>query len=83
MKPVETKTTNAVYTLDGCADLPATKYIHQGSGEAGIETVWELSPEELAQVQKDGKVFLYVQGESIPPVLLTTESMIVTEEGEG
>lgn len=28
MKPIETSTTNAVYTLEGCYDLPVTKYIN-------------------------------------------------------
>ncbi len=32
MKPIETKTTNCVYTLEGCHDLPATNF-HSNVGE--------------------------------------------------
>lgn len=35
MKPVETSTCNAVYTLEGCNDLPVTKYINANNGEDG------------------------------------------------
>jgi len=83
MKPVETSTCNAVYTLEGCNDLPVTKYINANNGEEGVESVWELSPDEIKQVQETGKVYLYIQGAAVPPVLLTTESQIYfQEEGE-
>lgn len=82
MKPVETENTNAVYTLEGCLDLPVTKYINANNGEEGVESVWELSPDEIKQIQETGKVYLYIQGSTIPPVLLTTESQIYfMEEG--
>lgn len=78
MKPIKTKTCNAVYTLEGCNDLPATQYVTENTNQPGVETCWELSPDELEQVKKTGKVFLYIQGNAVPPVLLTTESCIVT-----
>lgn len=82
MKPVATETTNAVYTLEGCHDLPVTKYTNANNGEEGVESVWELSPDEIKQIQETGKVFLYIQGAAVPPVLLTTESQIYfMEEG--
>lgn len=80
MKPVQTETTNAVYTLEGCNDLPVTKYTNANNGEEGVESVWELSPDEITQVMETGKVFLYIQGSAIPPVLLTTESQIYFQE---
>ena len=80
MKPVETKTTNAVYTLEGCNDLPVTKYTNVDNGEDGVESCWELTPDEIKQVQETGKIYLYIQGNVVPPVLLTTESMIISQE---
>lgn len=80
MKPVETSTCNAVYTLEGCNDLPVTKYINANNGEEGVESVWELTPDEIKQVQETGKVYLYIQGAAVPPVLLTTESQIYFQE---
>ena len=83
MKPVKTETCNAVYTLKGCHDLPVTKYVNANNNEEGIESCWELTPEEIKQIQETGKVYLYIQGNVVPPVLLTTESMIFfKEEGE-
>lgn len=83
MKPVETNTCNAIYSLEGCHDLPVTKYINANNGEEGIESVWELTPDEIKQIQETGKVYLYIQGAAVPPVLLTTESQIYfMEEGE-
>ena len=80
MKPVRTETTNAVYTLEGCNDLPVTKYINVDNHEEGVESVWELTPEEIEQVQQTGKVYLYIQGQVVPPVLLTTESMVFFQD---
>lgn len=83
MKPIKTETCNTVYTLEGCNDLPVTKYTNANNGEEGVESAWELSPDEIKQVQETGKVFLYIQGSKVPPVLLTTESQIYfKEEGE-
>ena len=82
MKPVKTETCNAVYTLEGCQDLPVTKYINGDNDERGVESCWELTPEEIKQIQETGKVYLYIQGDTVPPVLLSTESYICFEEGE-
>lgn len=80
MKPVMTDTCNTVYTLEGCNDLPVTKYTNVNNGEEGVESVWELSPDEIKQIQETGKVYLYIQGATVPPVLLTTESQIYLKE---
>lgn len=80
MKPIETETTNAVYTLEGCNDLPVTKYTNVDNKEEGVESCWELTPEEIKQVTKTGRIYLYIQGQVIPPVLLTTESMVFFQE---
>ena len=85
MKPVQTETCNAVYTLEGCQDLPVTKYMNVDNHEEGVESCWELTPDEIKQVQETGKIYLYIQGNVVPPVLLTTESMVFIpgEEKEG
>lgn len=80
MKPIETETSNAVYTLEGCQDLPVTKYINEATNESGVESCWELTPEEIKQIQETGKIYLYIQGNVVPPVLLTTESCIYFKE---
>lgn len=80
MKPIETESTNALYTLEGCNDLPVTKYTNVDNHEEGVESCWELTPEEIETVTKTGKIYLYIQGQVIPPVLLTTESMVFFQE---
>ena len=76
MIPVKTDYSNVVFTADGCEDLPATLAVNE-NGVPEIETCWTLSDEELAQVNKDRRIFLYVMGRSIPPVLLTAASQLV------
>lgn len=80
MKPIATENCNAVYTLEGCNDLPVTKYINANNGEEGVESVWELSPDEIKKLQDTGKIYLYIQGTTVPPVLLTTESQLYFKE---
>lgn len=82
MKPISTDTTNAVYTLEGCNDLPVTKYMNVDNHEEGVESCWELTPDEIKQVQETGKIYLYIQGNVVPPVLLTTESMVFIPDEE-
>ena len=80
MKPVVVPKTNVVFTAEGCFDLPAVRATDANTGADEIETCWELSDDELEQIVKNKRVYLYVRGRSIPPVLLTVESIL--EEGE-
>lgn len=80
MKPIKTATCNAVYTLEGCAELPVTKYINTNNQEEGVESCWELTEEERLKVLNSGKIYLYIQGATVPPVLLTTDSQIFFNE---
>ena len=75
MKPIKTEHSNVVFVKEGCLDLPGTAYKY-ADGTPGVETCWELSPEELEQVNKTGRIYLYVMGRSIPPVALTAASQI-------
>lgn len=84
MKPVRTETTNAVYTLEGCNDLPVTKYENVDNKEMGVESCWELDAKDLENIKNNGgRVYLYIQGAVVLPVLLTTESMVFFKEGDG
>lgn len=84
MKPVRTETTNAVYTLEGCQDLPVTRYTNVMNNEQGVESCWELDEQDLENIKNNGgKVYLYIQGAVVPPVLMTTESMVFFQEGKG
>lgn len=84
MKPIRTETTNAVYTLEGCQDLPVTRYTNDENLETGVESCWEMDAQDLENIKNNGgKIYLYIQGSAVPPVLLTTESCIYfKEEGE-
>lgn len=82
MKPIKTATNDVNYILEGCRDLPATRYETE-QGKTGIESCWELEPGELEQIQKTGKVYLYIMGDMVPPVLLTTESCLIFPEQKG
>lgn len=40
--------------------------------------------EDLENIKNNGgRVYLYIQGAVVPPVLLTTESMVFFKEGDG
>lgn len=74
MKPIRTKTTNAIYEAEGCGDLPVTYY--KEDDEVYIESCWELTSEEIKQVQETGKIYLSIRSEVVPPVSLSTETFI-------
>ena len=75
MRPLKFKGCNIVYgaTQKEYQPLPAER---RGMVETGeILTCWELSPEELKQVQETGKIWLSVLtfGQPLQPVYLATE----------
>ena len=73
MNPITTERTNVTYTAEGCSDLPASILMNPESGNWEVETCWELSDEEVEQIIKDRKIYLYIQGKAVPPLLLTTK----------
>lgn len=75
MKPIKTEYSNVIYTAEGCYDLPAT-LVRLPDGHEEVEVVWELTDEEVEQVVRDRRVFLYLVGRSIPPLSLNTECCI-------
>lgn len=76
MKPIKTDYSNIIYVAKGCNDLPAT-LIKSPCGKDEVETCWELTDEEVEQVVKDKRVYLYIMGRSVPPLYMTTESNVV------
>lgn len=79
MKPIETETTNCVYTLEGCQDLPATNFL-SNVGE-GVEVCFEVSDEELEKIKKTKRVYLDILGRSVPPICLNTFTSLI-ESGD-
>ena len=73
MTPIRTDYSNVTYTAEGCFDLPATIADRQ-DGSQEVETVWELTDEELEQINKDRRVYLYIMGRQMPPVFLSVKS---------
>lgn len=83
MFPVKTNHTNTNFTKEGCQDLPGTTYRYE-DGSTGIETCWELTPEDLEKLLKMEHpcIFVYMQGVTVPPMLLSTECLIQFNDTE-
>ena len=75
MIPVKTKHSNLTLVAEGCGDLPATLVVND-AGQEELETCWELSDDDLERIIKDRRVYLYTMGRTVPPMLMTTESLI-------
>lgn len=73
MKAIKTETANAVFVKEGCYDLPGTRFAY-ADGTPGIETCFEFTPEELEQINKTGRIYLYMLGTTVPPLYLSTTS---------
>ena len=82
MTPIRTEHSNITYTAEGCYDLPAT-LVKLPDGHEEVETVWELTDEEIEQIIQNRKVYLYIIGRSVPPVCLATEACIEVEREGG
>lgn len=78
MKPIQTKTTNAVYTLEGCHDLPVTRF--ESNVGIGVEACFELEPGELEEIKRTGKVYLDILGDEVPPVRIAAASALIEEK---
>lgn len=75
MKPVRTDKTNRVYSAEGCEDLPAT-VIEFTDNTTGVETCFELSPEEIEEVVKTGRIYITFEGHQIIPFLVNVSSFL-------
>ena len=83
MKPIETPDTNAVFVAPDCFDLPATKCHDPETGKDYVQTVWELSPNDLKKINETGLIYVSVMGDGIPPILVSAESLLADENGGG
>lgn len=80
MKPITTEHTNSVLKVpEGqekeVMDLPITR-LKFGDGTRAVESCWELSKEELEEVKKTGRIHFTCIGNTHPPILLTTKSLL-------
>lgn len=83
MKPIIFDECNTIYGKEQPQynPLPAF-FIPDGSGQ--VITCWELTAEEIATIQKTGKIWLRLLtfGHPLPPLLLTTEKGdVIGQEG--
>lgn len=77
MRPVKLKEANFTYTAPKgvpatkCEDLP----VYRATGDLGVMNVscWEVTDDELYQIETTRKVWLCVIGAQHPPVMLFTE----------
>lgn len=81
MKPVVTKDTNATFVTEGCFDLPATKCHDPETGINYVETVWELSIEDLKKLNETGLLYISVMGNGIQPIRVGTDSFLAPDAG--
>lgn len=80
MIPIQTPDTNAVFVAPGCGDLAATKCHDPETGRDYVQTVWQLSIEELKRIQETGLIYVSVMGNGIQPILVSTESILADEK---
>lgn len=70
MEPIKTISTNSIYRLAGCEDLPATRGEMQT--DAGpipiVETTWKLTEEEKEELIRTGLVRVRFVGSTIIPM---------------
>lgn len=60
---------------EDCYGLPVNQAYYQNSNGYGVPCLiscWQLSPEELEEVKRTGKIFLSITGAGMPPVSLYT-----------
>ena len=82
MVPIQTNTTNIIFRAPGLMDLPATQGSIQSqnpeTGEAHelklFETCWQLTPEEIEEVCKTGRVYVDMIIPALPAMCVSTFS---------
>lgn len=74
MEPIKTDYSNITFKAEGCGDLPATLLENTEGGHV-VETVWELTDEEIERITRDRRLYLYIVGAGVPPLLPSTECL--------
>lgn len=63
--------------MPNCEKLPATMTLNEETGERTITTFWKPTPEELALLNANGVIALWVWGGVHMPVWLSVEKQHV------
>lgn len=58
---------NTTYVGTGCLDLPVFREVDE-NGSTILISCWQLSPEEMAEVARTGRIYLHIWGGQQPPV---------------
>lgn len=69
-----------------CGDLPAWQGEEQysdGTKTRVVISCWELSPEDMEEVKRTGKIYMSVAGQAVPPIALMVKSPFVHLPGDG
>lgn len=79
MKPIKTEHTNSILKApkgqeDSVIDLPITRLCLEDRTHV-VESCWQLSKEELEQVEKTGNIYFACMGDTHPPILLSFKSL--------
>lgn len=80
MQIIKLDTANAVFKGEGYLDVPATRYTYE-DGDPGIEICLELTPEEIAELAKSRRLYLYKIGKTLQPFYLSTERELKITDG--
>lgn len=81
MRPIKDDGTNAYIGDEGCVKLPVQKYEEpQLGGELCIQTVWELSDEEIEILLKTRRIYVSTVGDEIPPICLDVMPFVSQKE---
>lgn len=62
---------------EDCYGLPVSQAFYgnsDGNGVCCLISCWQLTPEEMEEVKRTGKIYLSITGSGMPPVSLYTEN---------
>ena len=77
MKAIRAESANTILLGNGgnVFDLPVTG-VEFEDGSAGVESCWELSKDEIAEMTKTGRVYLLCFGNTHPPIAPAVYSIL-------
>ncbi|HHV13217.1 MAG TPA: hypothetical protein GXX75_23365 [Clostridiales bacterium] len=73
MIPIKTETTNCIMkgNAPDVMDLPVTMYVTE-DGIPAMQSCFELSEDELQEINRTGKLYFSLYGNAHPPICLST-----------
>lgn len=78
MKPIPFKQQNVTFEAEGCGDLPACQTIDP-QGNYTVTTVWTLSEEDLANINRHKKVWLIQVAKNPQPVSIHSSTVFIND----